>query len=153
MVPTIFHSGVKDNVIPQEAHVTFNFRLLPEDRVEEVLEHLKTYINEPRIKFQVVQYQPASKVSVEESCGYLELEKTIKEVFPKTLTAPNLVLGATDSRYYQDICEQVYRFAPYHLTPETTSMFHGINERISVEDFENAVRFYVRLMENVGKVK
>ncbi|MCI4667533.1 MAG: M20 family peptidase [Bacteroidia bacterium] len=150
MVPTIFHSGVKDNVVPLKANVTFNFRLLPGDSMETVMAHLKKWVKDDRVSFQVLQYQAPSVVSDDNSWGYEQLDKSIKEVFPNTLTSPNLVIGGTDSRHFQEITNKIYRFAPYQLTPETLSMFHGLNERISVSDFDNAVRFYVRLMENLG---
>ncbi|MEO0899754.1 MAG: M20 family peptidase [Bacteroidota bacterium] len=151
MVPTIFHSGVKENVIPQVAKATFNFRLLPGDELESVMAHLKAYIDDERITYETVSYQPPSPVSSDQTWSYTQLDKTIKEVFPKTLTSPNLVIGATDGRFFYEICDRVYRFAPYHLTPETLGMFHGTNERIGQEDFKDAVRFYVRLMENVSE--
>lgn len=145
-VPLIEQIGVS----PQ-AHATFNFRLLPGDTLEVIQEHLKKWINDERISLQVIQYQAPSPVSGDDTWGYGRLDKTIREVFPNTVVSPNLVIGATDARYFHEISDKVYRFAPYHLTPETVSMFHGINERISVEDFDNAIRFYVRLMENMGE--
>jgi carboxypeptidase PM20D1 len=39
--PTIFNSGVKDNIIPQRAYATVNFRILPETTIAEVLAHVQ----------------------------------------------------------------------------------------------------------------
>ncbi len=36
----------------------------------------------------------------------------------------------------------------FYLNEDNVSTFHGINERIPVEDFNNAVRFYIQLIRN-----
>jgi len=57
-------------------------------------------------------------------------------------------LGATDSRHFKDVSPNIYRFVPYHINEETLVSFHGVNERISVQDYENAIRFYIQLIKN-----
>ncbi|HTX79954.1 MAG TPA: hypothetical protein VMC62_09810, partial [Longilinea sp.] len=61
-------------------------------------------------------------------------------------TAPYLVLGFTDARYYTEICKQVYRFTPFVVDPEDMERVHGINERISVETMGKMVQFYAQLI-------
>jgi hypothetical protein len=39
------------------------------------------------------------------------------------------------------------RFQPILLTAEDLEMPHGLNERLSVANFERMIRFYVGLME------
>src|SRR2546423_860537 len=47
---TIFEGGIKDNVLPSHARAVVNFRILPGDSVNGVLEHVKRAINDPRVK-------------------------------------------------------------------------------------------------------
>jgi carboxypeptidase PM20D1 len=64
--------------------------------------------------------------------------------------APYLVLGATDARHYRDLSENVYRFLPITLTSEDLARMHGTDERISVSDYEKAIRFYRQLILNAA---
>lgn len=41
-----------------------------------------------------------------------------------------------------------FRFSPVRLNKEGLTLFHGINERIRIEDYVNVVQFYYRLMSN-----
>ena len=68
--------------------------------------------------------------------------------FPEALVAPNLMVGGTDSRFYYEISDNVYRFAPFHLNDGNVNSIHGINERISKNDFESAIQFYAQLIKN-----
>ena len=57
--------------------------------------------------------------------------------------------GATDSRFYQDICDSVVRFAPVVYGPEQMQGMHGLNENIEYNCLPGAVDFYKNLIENV----
>jgi carboxypeptidase PM20D1 len=58
------------------------------------------------------------------------------------------VVAATDARHYGKLTHDIYRFVPITVGPEDIKQFHGIDERISVQDYERCVRFYVQLIEN-----
>ena len=74
----------------------------------------------------------------------------IVQVEPRALVAPGLVLGATDARHYQALSPAVYRFLPVLLKPDDLARVHGTNERIAVEDYRRAVRFYVQLLRRAA---
>ena len=42
----------------------------------------------------------------------------------------------------------MYRFAPNFLHSDELDMFHGIDEKISVETFGKVVQFYYRIISN-----
>jgi carboxypeptidase PM20D1 len=147
--PTIFNSGVKENIIPQFASATVNFRILPEESIESVIEHVKNTINDERIVIKEGDFSAeASKVASINSLGYQAIQKTISEVYPEVLISPNLVIGATDSRFFESISDNVYKFLPIHVNKENLKCYHGINERIPVKDFEDTIRFYIQLIKN-----
>ncbi|MDZ7606433.1 MAG: M20 family peptidase [Cyclobacteriaceae bacterium] len=143
MVPTIIGGGYKDNVIPSNASATMNFRILPGSSVEDVVQYVKETVADDRIQLTLSDFlSEPSPVSDPESQAYLIIEKSIKEIYPEVIVVPNLVLGATDGRYYYEICENVYRFLPLKITQENITSLHGINERIPVGEFEDVIRFY-----------
>jgi carboxypeptidase PM20D1 len=67
------------------------------------------------------------------------------------VVAPFLVIGATDGRHYQSVCNQIFRFLPLQIQSEDLSRIHGIDERVSEENYLRAIRFYVQLIKNSGK--
>ena len=93
----------------------------------------------------------ASKLSRTESFGFSILNKTILELYPEVLVSPNLVVGATDSRHFRDISDDIYRFSPIHLNNDTKKSFHGLNERLAVEDFYDSIRFYIQFIQNTDE--
>ena len=147
--PTIFEAGIKENVTPTYAKAVVNFRIIPGQTGEDVMNHVVATIDDDRIEtsFQGFNDDP-SKVSPKEGAAYNLINQTIKEIFPNVLTAPNLVLGATDSRHFKDISNNIYRFVPYHINEGNIDSFHGVDERISVDDYKDAIRFYRQLMLN-----
>jgi carboxypeptidase PM20D1 len=147
--PTIFKSGVKENIIPQFASATINFRIIPETTIASVISYVKKTINDERVILKANNFSSEpSKVSSTKSFGYETVSKTISQIYPKTLISPYLVVGATDSRHFEDISDNIYRFLPIKLNKGNIKSFHGINENISVNDFKNSIHFYTQLIKN-----
>jgi carboxypeptidase PM20D1 len=150
---TILEAGVKENVLPAQARAVVNFRIKPGDTIEGVLKHVTDAIGDRRVNVKLLEPEWAKKASRESSIdsrGFKTIEATIRQVMPDVLVAPSLVVGATDTRHYEDLADEVYRFLPVVLSAEDTSRIHGTDERISVEDYKNCVRFYVQLLTNEG---
>lgn len=145
---TVVNAGNKDNVLPGVAEATVNFRLLPGDTPDRVLAHVKqaTGGSDRFELYAVPGAVPASKVSPTASDSYRRIERTIREVFPGTLVAPGLVIAATDSRHYEAVSDHIYRFSPVRAGPQDLPRFHGTNERISVANLAELIRFYHRLI-------
>jgi carboxypeptidase PM20D1 len=78
------------------------------------------------------------------------LERTVREVSPGTVVTPYLVIGATDSRKYQVICDNVYRFLPMPIHSDDLKRMHGTNERIAVDSYATMLQFYHRLIQNAA---
>ena len=82
---------------------------------------------------------------------FRSIERTIREVFPDSMVAPSLTLQGTDSRYFGEVAEQVYRFQPTRFKPEDLPRLHGTDERISIDQLADMVRFYHRLLSQAAK--
>lgn len=151
--PTIFHSGIKDNVLPSQAKATINFRILPGETVASVKERVQKVINNPAVNIKVDENFSSnpSPVSSTTSFGFRVLQKTLQEIYPETVIAPGLVIAATDSRQYAAVANDVYRFTPVCIDRDDIKRIHGNNERISVDNYHDAIRFYKRLIENAAK--
>jgi carboxypeptidase PM20D1 len=147
--PTIFNSGVKDNIIPLTASAIINFRIIPGETIATVTNRVNQIINDERITIKTGTFvSEPSKVSSTSSFGYKILHKTISEIYPTALVAPYLVVGATDSRHFNAISNNIYRFSAIKINKENIKFFHGLNERLPASDFENSIRFYHQLIKN-----
>jgi carboxypeptidase PM20D1 len=149
--PTIFQSGSKDNVIPAEAFATLNIRSLPGHSHEEIIEELKKIFKDERIKIEVLHSLPPSPISSTQSSGFLQIQKTIREIFPHTFVAPSLMIAGTDSKHYASLSPNIYRFLPIRLKQNELKRIHGANEKISEKDYLQAIRFYYQLIHNSTK--
>lgn len=149
--PTVFRSGEKDNIVPQQARAEINVRILPGDTVDAVRQRFVKAVDDPRVSIELVagSTEP-TPVSDSGSTGYRTLAGAIHSTYPDVVVAPGLVLALTDSRHYVDIAQNIYRFGPMRLRPEDLARIHGSNERISVEDYAAAVRFFATLMSAPG---
>ena len=88
-----------------------------------------------------------SKVAPTDSASYRLINRTIREVFPGAIVAPGRMIAATDSRYYDALCDSVYRFSPIRAKVADLARFHGTNERISESNYAEVIRFHRRLIE------
>lgn len=148
---TVFNAGNKDNVLPGQAEATVNFRLLPGDTKAAVMEHVRQKAGSDRFELMALPgAAEPSPVSPTQSVSYQALNRTIREVFPGTLVAPGLMIGATDSRHFTGLSDHVYRFSPVRARPEDLPRFHGTNERISTANLAELIRFYHQLLRNTA---
>lgn len=156
--PTIINAGVKDNVLPSRAEAVVNFRILPGDDLRSVYETVLEKIDDERVRVHPFTgdtllgasgWDP-SFVADAESAYYLRLAHLVKEFFPGALVAPYLVLGATDSRHYQPVTANAFRFSPVQMDQSGIQSVHGINERLSYENCAKMVGFYIAYLQEIG---
>jgi carboxypeptidase PM20D1 len=149
---TIFNAGNKENVLPGRAEATVNFRLLPGETEDSVIARVKSIIADDRVK---VTPKPGNTnpppVTSTSGSNYQMVNRTIREIFPDVLVVPGLMVAATDSRNYLDVTDSIFRFSPVRATAEDLTRFHGTNERLSVENYADMIRFYRRLVQNTAQ--
>ena len=144
---TVVQAGNKDNVIPGVAEATVNIRLLPGDTKESVLQHVKSKIGPDSVEVTVLGFSAeASPVSNTSSASYQLINRTVRSLFPGTVVAPGLMVGATDSRYFAGISNNIFRFSPVRATGSDLARFHGVNERISSANLVDLIRFYHEIL-------
>lgn len=135
------------NVIPAEATMFANIRLLWGDTQQSVVERLKRIIDDTQVEIEVHPgTDPGPDSVLDES--YQRLKKAIEATWPQAIVSPYLMVACTDSRHWRSICDHVYRFSAKYVTREEKSTVHGNNERIRIENTENAVKFFMRLIRS-----
>ncbi len=140
--PTIFQAGVKDNVLPASARAMVNFRIMPGETSETVVQHVKQTIQNEDIELTRHVHGEASAVSDTKATPYARLKSLIQSHFEGVLVVPFLTIASTDTKHYTRLTKNVYRFLPMPLGVEDVPRIHGVDERISVADYAGAIRFY-----------
>ena len=149
--PTIISGGVKNNVIPTIAEATINFRILPGETIESVKQHITNTISN-KINVESVGFLTnPSPVSSIDSENFKILEKTIRDMFPNSIVVPGLLGGGTDARYFYEISDDVYRFYPTRIGPNSKKRFHGIDEKISKDNYKEIIEFSYHFIKRVNQ--
>jgi carboxypeptidase PM20D1 len=147
---TMISGGIKSNVLPTQTRATINHRIIPGDTVASVLQHDIDVINDPRVKV-IPHFDNAlepSFVSSEKTLGFISIASSIRETFVDLPVIPSLFIANTDTRHYWGVAKDIYRFCPTIMAPADLGRFHGINERISIQNYFQIIRFYFQLIKN-----
>ncbi|MDQ6880796.1 MAG: M20 family peptidase [Pseudomonadota bacterium] len=148
---TVFHAGNKDNVLPGLAAATVNFRLLPGDTRDSVMQHAMDAVHDPRFELTAMPFSSEpSPVTPTGSPSYQMINRTVRSLFPGIVVAPGLMIGATDSRHFTAVSDHIYRFSPVRAGAQDLPRFHGTNERIATANLAELVRFYHQLLRNAA---
>lgn len=151
---TMFNAGVKDNVLPPSATAVVNFRPMPGDTPEVIIEHVKNAIDDDRITIKDISAStPATNIADPDSKAYKALEKTIRQIWGNDLiVAPFFVIGGSDSKHFQarEFAPDVFTITAIQLeNTKEFEGFHGVNERILVEEYGKSIAFFYQMFDNL----
>lgn len=147
--PTMLSGSIKENVLPIEAVATVNFRLHPRDTPAGVVDYVKAAIADERVSVAIRgRASPASGLASTQSPAFLAMAETVRRVYGDIVVAPGLTIAATDSRHYETVSDNAYRFNPMLIQPADLTGFHGTNERLSLDNLVRATRFYIHLLRS-----
>ncbi len=131
--PTIAFSGHKFNVIPAEALVEIDARILPGRTYENVLDELHAILGQ-EVTIEVIAFGPKTKPTVDYTL-FDTLASIMKDLDPTGTPIPYMFNESPDGRLLEEAGMQNYGFLPMNLPPEIDlpSVIHGANERVPLE--------------------
>lgn len=151
---TMVNGGIKENVLPPSASAVVNFRILQGETVESVTEHVKNIIDDDRVTVtdMSISIDP-SPVSDPYGKEYKLIEKSIRQTWgtPDLVVTPYLVIGGADAKWFatSGMAENVYRFTAVRVeSAADTARWHGVNERVLVDEYANSIGFFHQLIVN-----
>lgn len=147
---TIVQAGNKDNVIPGQAEAVVNFRIMPGETRQGVLQHVREKVG-PGIELRELPgaVDPTG-VSPTAAPSYQVLNRTLRSLFPDVVVTPALYVAGSDSHHFTGLTGNIYRFSPVRVTPADLPRLHGTDERIAVANLGELVRFYHQLLRNLN---
>ena len=134
------------NVMPQKATVSANMRFIPHQGMEESLAVIRKRAEKYGLETEVLQAADYTVPTDIHGEAFRLVQQTVSETFPGCAGSPYVMTGATDARFYQEICANVVRFAPVIYGPEQMKGMHGLNENIEISCLPGAVDFYRNLI-------
>jgi carboxypeptidase PM20D1 len=147
MVPTIFQSGVKDNVVPTTARATVNLRLLPGLSVAAAAAQVRAWLPDARVKVSPVGpvAEPSAGAAATDAQGYRSIEHQLRQQVPGVVPTPFLFVAQSDSRHFAAYTPNIYKFSP--MTDPVG--LHGLDEHLSLVSFRQCLGFYAGLLETL----
>ncbi|WP_019027216.1 M20/M25/M40 family metallo-hydrolase [Colwellia piezophila] len=153
IAPTVFNAGIQENILPTSATALVNFRILPGNSIEQVIATVINVIDDDQVTIKQRQGgfgSEPSKVTNTNSAPYLAMKKSIQQVLGQDniAIAPRIVVGATDTRHFNHLSDNSLHFVGIDLSKDQLTGIHGIDERLSIKGYINAIKIYVQMIKN-----
>lgn len=148
IAPTQLFGGHTPNTLPSIAKANLNCRINTGETAEDLLKHIQKVVgNKVRVSIDDKCKNP-SPISNTDCQIFQDIRKTVYEAFDGFIMAPYPFIATSDSAYYHDVSDNVYRFTPLIKDESDANRIHGKNERITIDSLIIATRFFIRLYEN-----
>lgn len=152
--PTMLDAGVKVNVIPGDAHGAFDVRVLPGQDESTLAEHVRKTLGSAadRLTFEPFRNHPATSSP---AAGLLweALGDAYESLDDSRAMVPVLTPASTDARFWRTRGTVAYgagRFDGAVGFGEFLSMFHGHDERVSIESINRTERLLSATVQAFG---
>ena len=130
------------NVIPQEAWVIGNMRASHHQGKKASIEAISDLAKKYDIETVITDDGIESGLADFRGETFRFIEKAVKSVFPDYVSVPYVMNAATDSRYFNVVCDNCLRFVPFLIDDQQLDSIHGIDENVDVSTLAPAVDFY-----------
>ncbi|AKU19237.1 hypothetical protein VV02_23440 [Luteipulveratus mongoliensis] len=134
------------NVIAARATAHANIRIQLGETVESVVARLGDVIKDRTIELRVVSGSNPTSVSPSDGEQFDAIRSAVAVTYPDAVTAPYVMMQASDARHFHAISDHVYRFSPFAMTREQRDSIHGVDEYISLDALGRGVAFYRHLI-------
>jgi carboxypeptidase PM20D1 len=156
---TMLRAGERPNVLPGEASAIVNLRILPGESTATALQRIRRvaepHVRRPfalRVEFPegAEASEPVPELGFDQPL-WSALRDCIAEAAPEAAAVPFLVVMATDSRKFAAVADSIVRFMPAVLKPSDIALIHGVDERISLENYGRMIMFYGAFIRRIAR--
>jgi acetylornithine deacetylase/succinyl-diaminopimelate desuccinylase-like protein len=135
--PDVIHAGVKYNVIPGDAVIEVDCRVLPGTSEPDMRAELLVRLG-PELaaacEIELIVFGAPVETPAEGPL-YDLLTATIRDHDPEGIPLPIMAPFATDAKHTDSVGTPTYGFSPLRLDPDERFLerFHGVDERVSID--------------------
>ena len=137
------------NVLATRARAHANIRIALGETVQSTLDRLRRIVDDPEVELRVVTGSDPSPVSRADNEAFALIGAAARSVYPDAAVAPYVMVQASDSRHFSQVCDSVYRFMPFDLSREELGTLHAADERITVAALHRGAGFYRYLIRHL----
>ncbi|MEO8462274.1 MAG: M20/M25/M40 family metallo-hydrolase [Chloroflexota bacterium] len=135
--PNVVHAGIKYNVIPGEAVIELDCRLLPETDEPAMRAEIERRLGPELLtacRIELITAAPAVVASADTEL-YRVLAQAVRDHDPEGIPIPVMAPFSTDNKTLARIGVPAYGFSPLRLDPGEAYLerFHGVDERVGLE--------------------
>jgi acetylornithine deacetylase/succinyl-diaminopimelate desuccinylase-like protein len=137
-VATMLEAGHAQNALPQRASATVNCRIFPGETVDQVRARLVEAVANPAAQIEVMGNPRVSPISEPREDVMAAIGRSIHARHPGVPITPYLEAGGTDGLVYRAAGIPTFASSGIFMR-ESDMFFHGLNERIPVASFYQAI--------------
>jgi len=146
---TMLEGGHAENALPQRAQATIQCRVVPGETPESVQKLLAGVVRDPTVTIKSISSIVLSPESVPTQEVLQPLEQLVHAMWPEVAVLPQMSPGASDSIYTRAAGIPTYGIDAM-FTDIDDDRFHGRDERISVQAFQQELEFTRALMRSLS---
>jgi carboxypeptidase PM20D1 len=148
-VATMLEAGHAQNALPQRAAATVNCRIFPGDSVDHVRARLVEAVANPAAQVEVMDNPRVSPISEPRPDVMEAVTRSVRARYPNVPITPYLEAGGTDGLVYRTAGIPTFASSGIFMR-EADMFFHGLNERIPVRSFYEALDHIHDLAVDLG---
>ena len=150
VAPTMIEGGTASNVLPSQAAATVNVRIAVGETTTSALNRITRRIADPKVTVTMVEGSDPTPESPTDNPQFDALRAAVTASYPDAVTAPYVMMAATDARHFHAYCDAVYRFAPLAMTAAQRAAVHGVDEWVEIDSLEQGRVFYEHLVRTTA---
>ena len=148
-IPTMLRAGHAQNALPQSATATINCRIFPGIEVSEIETALREAVANPAITFAVLGEPEASPASEIRDDVMAAVQSGVERIHPGTPLIPYQAPYGTDGKHIRRAGIPTYGVMGLFMK-ESDRFEHGLNERVPVRGFFDALEFWYVVMHELA---
>ena len=148
-VTTMLSAGHAENALPQRAEATVNCRIFPGTTVDSVRSTLAEVLANPDIAIEVMGDPIESPISEPREDVMAAIARSIHSNYPGLPLTPYQESGGTDGLVYRNAGIPTWATSGIFMK-DSDMFFHGLNERIPVAAFYQAIDHIHDLAVDLG---
>jgi acetylornithine deacetylase/succinyl-diaminopimelate desuccinylase-like protein len=137
---TMLSGGYKINIIPEQAEMSFDCRLLPDTDEHAFVSNIEQIVNDPGVRLEVTWPDAPRATAPWDGTLFAALEQACLAHAPQAVVTPSICVGGTDARFFRIRGVPSYGLVPCLLTADELKGFHGVDERLSIDNLGLGLR-------------
>jgi acetylornithine deacetylase/succinyl-diaminopimelate desuccinylase-like protein len=148
--PTILEGGNRFNVIPASAGAVVNVRTIPGQRIDDVIQRMRTAVADASVEIEVTQRGVEAPGSDPGSPFFEAIAASATGLNPEITVVPYLSTGVTDSARLRQMGVQAYGVLPFPMAQSDEERMHGHDERVPIASLHFGTRLIYGAIERIA---